>query len=85
MPNMLRAVRRRVLAVLAAPLLLGTATAAAPASPSADQITAKETYYSSGSYTTIVGSAYRYCDGDLIMISGYETEYVRYKFIAACP
>jgi hypothetical protein len=76
--------RRKVVALLAAPMLLATATAAAPVGAAADQITYKETFYSSATYSTVVGYGFWYCDGDFIQVSGYQTEYSKIKFIAAC-
>ena len=62
MPNTLRTVRRKLLAVLAAPLLLGSVIAAAPspaAAPAAStanpQVVYKETFYSDATYTQAVG------------------------------
>lgn len=84
MSNTLRTVlRRKLVALVAAPMLLVSTTAAAPVA--ADQITYKETFYSTAAQTTIVGVGYGYCDGDYIMSSGYQTQYVKYKFIAPCP
>lgn len=90
MSNPLRTtLRRKVAALLAAPLLLGTVTAAATPREStvavADQVTYKETFYSDSTYSTVVGYGYWYCDGDFIMVSGYQTAYSTLKFIAACP
>lgn len=76
---------RKLLAIVAAPLLLGSLTAAAIPTEAADQITYKETFYSTAAQTTIVGVGDGYCDGDYIMSSGYQTPYVKYKFIAPCP
>lgn len=42
------------------------------------------TYYSNSSYTTIVGTAERDCDGVYTLTSGYTTIYVKTKTIA-CP
>lgn len=77
--------RSKILAVAATPMLLGSLAAAALPAPAADQITYKETFYSSAAQTTIVGVGHGYCDGDYIMSSGYQTQYVKYKFIAPCP
>lgn len=80
---MINTLRSKLMALVAAPMLLGSATAAAPVT--ADQVTYKETFYSSGSYSQVVGYGYWYCDGDYILVSGYETGYSKIKFIAACP
>ena len=81
--------RRKLLAIVAAPMLMAAFSAAAPAprvhASAADQITSKETYYSSASYSQVVGYGYWYCDGDFIMVSGYQTSYAKHKFIAPCP
>jgi hypothetical protein len=87
--NTLRtAFRRKLLAFIAAPLLMGTVSAAAPApnahAAAADQVTFMETYYSSAAQTQVVGYGYWYCDGDFIL-TGYQTPYAQYKFIAYCP
>lgn len=72
--------RRKLLAIAVAPMLLASASAAA----TADQVTGKYTFYSSASQTQVVGYALEYCDGDYIVTSGYETGYYRWKFIAPC-
>lgn len=76
---------RKLIAIAAAPMLLGSVAAAAFPTAEADQIFYKETFYSTAAQTTIVGVGYGYCDGDYIMHSGYQTAYVKYKFIAPCP
>lgn len=75
------ALRRKLLAIVAAPLLLAGTSAAA----TADQVTGKYTFYSSASYSQVVGYAFEYCDNDYIVASGYETAYSKWKFIAPCP
>lgn len=86
MPNSLR---RKLLMIAATPVLLGALSAAAPSAPApateADVLHYKETFYSSSSYTQAVGYAYGYCDGDYIMVSGYQTSYSKYRFYNQCP
>lgn len=77
--------RRKLAAIAAAPMLFGSLAAAPLSAPAADQITYKETFYSTAAQTTVVGVGWGYCDGDYIMASGYQTQYVKYKFIAPCP
>jgi hypothetical protein len=79
-----KAFRRKLLAFAAPPMLLGSVAATALPT-AADQIFYKETFYSTAAQTTVVGIGYGYCDGDYIMYSGYQTQYVKYKFIAPCP
>lgn len=84
MPNTLRAIRLKVLAVVAAPLLLGSTTAAAPpalAAPRAEaadsQVVFKATYYADASYSQAVGEGYGDCDGNIVYMEwGYQTSYV---------
>lgn len=83
--------RRTLLAVLAAPILLASVTAAAPLATArvhaaaADRVAYKDTFYSSSSHTTVVGTAYGYCDGDYIVATGYETPYFTTKYYPPCP
>lgn len=73
---------RTLVAVLAAPLL----AAALPArTATADIVHFTDTYYSSASYSTVVGSANGYCDGDYIFFSGYGTAYRRTRYVNQCP
>lgn len=81
--TLLTSLRRKLLALVAAPLLLAAATAAAPST--ADTIAYKHTFYSDATYTQQVGYAFGYCDGDYIVWSGYETDYYRYRFMGQCP
>lgn len=81
MPNTLR---RKLLAVFAAPLLLGTASAAAPARE-ADLQWYTEGFFTNASFTTKVGSGIGYCDGDYVMVSGYQTAYSRIRYLTECP
>ena len=81
------ALRGKLLALIAAPMLLASATAAAPAPTegAADIIAYKHTFYSDATYSQVVGYAFGYCDGDYIVWSGYETDYYRYRFMGQCP
>lgn len=80
---MTNTLRRRIVAVLATPLLLGSVTAAAPspaAAPAAStanpQVVYKETFYSDATYTQAVGEGYGDCDGNLVYMDwGYQTRY----------
>jgi hypothetical protein len=80
-------VRRRVLSVLASPLLLGSVSAAAPLSRAADAdlLYYTEKFYSNATYTVQVGAANGYCDGDYIMKSGYATAYSQIIYRTQCP
>ena len=82
--------RRKLLALLVAPMLLGSVTVAAPVvtagvHAAADRVAYKDTYYSNSSHTTIVGVGYGYCDGDYIMSSGYQTVYFTTRWYPPCP
>lgn len=92
MRNTLRtSLRRKLVAALAAPVLLCSVSAASPApdaeirASAADQVAYKDTYYSNSSYSTVVGIGYGYCDGDYIMSSGYQTSYFTTKYYPPCP
>jgi hypothetical protein len=87
MSNTLRSLfRRKLLALVAVPMLVAAAAAApAPSEGAADVIAYKHTFYSNATYTQVVGYAFGYCDGDYIVWSGYETDYYRYKFMGQCP
>jgi|GEM_PF-4803141 len=79
------AFRRKLLALLAAPLLAGSASAAA-ALPAADvlvevsDVAYQQTFYSDGSRTVVVGVGYGYCDGSFAMDWGYQTAYWTRRF-----
>lgn len=80
MPNTLRTVRRKLLAVLAAPLLAGSISAASPLPAAeiraqASDVAYEQTFYSDGSRTQVVGVGYGYCDGSFSMSWGYQTSY----------
>jgi hypothetical protein len=82
--------RRKIVASLVAPLLLGSVPAGPVGAAEvdaavADRVYYKDTFYSNATYSVVVGWAYGYCDGDYIVHSGYPTSYVRTKFIAPCP
>lgn len=77
------ALRRKLLAIVAAPLLLGSVSAAAPAK--ADLQWYSEGFFTSPSFTTKVGHGIGYCDGDYIMTSGYQTAYSRVRYLTECP
>lgn len=79
--------RRRVVAVFAAPLLLGSMSAAAPArgADAHGQLDHKQTFYSDATKTVQVGYTVYYCDGDYFS-SGYETAYYTfYNYMPPCP
>jgi hypothetical protein len=84
MPNTLR---RKLLAVFAAPLLLGTASAVVPTASAAeaDLLYYTEKFYSTASKTVQVGAGNGYCDGDYIMKSGYQTAYSTITYRTQCP
>lgn len=87
MTNALRTARRKVMAVLAAPMLLGTVSAAAPlgAAPVDGQLDHKQTFYTDPAKTVYAGTAYYYCDGHYVL-KGYETEYFTItNFYPPCP
>jgi hypothetical protein len=88
MSNTLRTgIRRKLVAVLVAPLLLGTVSAAAPAASAAeaDLLYYTEKFYSDASKTVQVGAGNGYCDGDYIMKSGYQTAYSTITYRTQCP
>jgi hypothetical protein len=76
--------RRKLIVVLATPLLLGSVSAAAPIS-SADLQWYSEGFFSNATFTTKVGHGIGYCDGDYIMTSGYQTPYSRVRYLTECP
>ncbi|HST59030.1 MAG TPA: hypothetical protein VLK84_10085 [Longimicrobium sp.] len=85
MQNTLRTTfRRKLIAVAAAPLLLGSVSAAAPLN-SADLQWYSEGFFSNATFTTKVGHGIGYCDGDYIMTSGYQTSYSRIRYLTECP
>jgi hypothetical protein len=86
--NTLRAtVRRRALAVLALPLLLGSVSAAAPLprAADADLLYYTEKFYSNATYTVQVGAANGYCDGDYIWHWGTSGAYSKIVYRTQCP
>lgn len=84
MYNALRtAFRRKVAAVLVAPLLLGSLSAAAPAPADLQWYT--EGFFTNATFSTKVGSGIGYCDGDYVMVSGYQTAYSRIRYLTECP
>lgn len=88
MSNPLRAtLGRKAAAILAAPLLLGSVSAAAPLprAVDADVLYYTEAFYSNATYTVKVGAANGYCDGDYIMKSGYATAYSIVTYRNNCP
>ncbi len=87
MPNVTRSIRGRLLAALvAAPLVISTSAAVhAPAGKAADIRWYRQTFWSDASYTTIVGAADGYCDGDYIMVTGYQTPYNTVRYFTMCP
>ncbi len=76
--------RRRLMAVIATPLLFGSVSAAAPVT-SADLQWYSEGFFSNATFTTKVGHGIGYCDGDYIMTSGYQTAYSRIRYLTECP
>lgn len=81
------AVGRRLIAALAlAPLVVFTSASSAPAaSADADIRWYRHTFWSNASHTTIVGAADGYCDGDYIMVTGYQTPYTTIRYFTMCP
>lgn len=75
--------RNKLLAIAAAPLLLGSLSAAAPSD--ADLQWYSEGFFSNATFTTKVGHGIGYCDGDYIMTSGYQTPYSRIRYLTECP
>lgn len=86
--------RATLAAALASALLAGTASVASAASVPAPVTSASRcsenttftiyTYYSDGSYTTVVGWGELDCDGNFNMHSGYQTPWFRTK-TGPCP
>jgi hypothetical protein len=81
------ALGRKAAALLAAPVLLGSVSAAAPLPRvvDADVLYYTEQFYSDASYSVKVGAANGYCDGDYIMKSGYATAYSILVYRNQCP
>jgi hypothetical protein len=79
--------RRTLLAAVAAPLLLGSLSAAAPlpAAAEADVLYYAEQFFSDATYTVKVGAANGFCDGDYIWHWGYSTPYSRIVYRNNCP
>lgn len=73
---------RKLLALMAAPLLAGSVSAAAPLPLSTlpaeveahGDLDHKQTFYFDAAKTQYAGTAYYYCDGDYVL-RGYETAY----------
>ena len=89
MSSLLRhTVFRRVVAALAAPLLLGSVSAAEPSgnrlhgSATVTNVDFRQTFYSDPAKTVQVGVHYYYCDGTHTE-QGYITEY--YKIVYYMP
>jgi len=78
---------RKAAAFLAAPMLLGSVSAAAPLPRAADAdiLYYTEQFYSDASHTVKVGAGNGYCDGDYIMKSGYATAYSTVVYRNQCP
>jgi hypothetical protein len=79
------ALRRKLLALLAAPLLAGAVSAAAPLRAAdvraeVSDVAYQQTFYSDGSRTQVVGVGYGYCDGSFSMDWGYQTSYWTRRF-----
>ena len=79
--------RRKLLAFVAAPLLLGSVSAAAPLQRTADAdlLYYNEKFYSDASHTVQVGAANGFCDGDYIWRWGYSTPYSQIVYRNNCP
>jgi len=79
--------RRRILAAVAAPLLLGSVSAAAPLSRAADAdiLYYNDKYYSDATLTVQVGAGNGFCDGDYIWHWGYPTAYSKIVYRNNCP
>jgi hypothetical protein len=71
---------RRLRIALAAPIALASLSAMSHA----DRVEYKYLYKNS-TYTTTVGVAYQFCDGDYILQSGYETPYIVVGQYFPCP
>ncbi|WP_420130312.1 hypothetical protein [Longimicrobium sp.] len=80
--------RTRAVAVLTAPLLLGSLAPGVKAASSSDAAADRVEYkylYKDATYSNTVGIAYGFCDGDYILHSGYETPYVVVAQWYPCP
>lgn len=78
---------RKFLAIAAAPLLLGSASAAAPlkGAADADVLYYNEKFYSNATYTVQVGAANGFCDGDYIWHWGTPGPYSKIVYRNQCP
>lgn len=78
---------RKLLAIAAAPVLLGSASAAAPlhSAADADILYYNEKFYSNATYTVQVGAANGYCDGDYIWNWGTSGPYSKIVYRNQCP
>ncbi len=85
MSNALRTVRRKLLAIFAPSVLLGSVSAAGPAPAAEDLAWYTENFYSDASYSTYVGKAVGYCDGGYEIIDGYATAYSKIRYHTECP
>lgn len=87
--NTLRtAFRRKLLAIVATPLLLlGSASAATPLEPAvdADVLHYSEQFFSDATYTAKVGAGSGYCDGDYVWRWGYSTAHSQIVYRNDCP
>ena len=86
MPYKLRiALRRRVVAILAVPLLVGSVSAATPLERAdASVLSYSEQFFSDATYSVKVGAANGYCDGDYIWHWGYATAYSQIVYRSSC-
>jgi hypothetical protein len=75
---------RTLAAALAASLLAATLPAETVAKE-ADILHYVQTFYSTHQHLVEVGKGYSYCDGDYIMVSGYQTGYWTIRNQRPCP
>lgn len=65
--------------------LLAAAPPAEPVAKEADILHYVQTFYSTHQHLVVVGKGYSYCDGDYIMVSGYQTGYWTIRNVNPCP
>jgi len=75
----------RTLAAALAASFLAAASPTETVASEADILHYVQTFYSTYQHRVVVGKGYSYCDGDYIMVSGYQTGYWTVQAQNPCP